>query len=235
MSLIKNFLQNATPKAKALLLGGLLLFLAIIIISVINLVLTRRSEPIHVDISNFSESFDNLDLPETYQLQAQRLIWPYLKDVDSVNQSDPIPATIREGSIKKNDYNQYSFIVDVEPLRYSFKITFFWNPENQPYLEPGYTIECPSSDEIIYPDTPCPVGTAVDQIENYLPATIDFNDTSIEAKLINSMKGYYILAKVDTCDEDVQAAGNIFFRNWIKQLNFDPNDFTIVIARTCYN
>lgn len=239
MNLIISFFQNASIKAKILTFGGIFLFLTIIIISIINLIGTsNQSEPINIDIVNYSESFENTKLPDYYQDQIQQYIWTEIGNTaNAENYENPenIPATIRPGSIKKTDEDQYFLIVDIEPLRYSFRVSFFYNPElaNQPYVEPGYYIECPHPDEVIYPDTPCPLGTPIEQVKRYLPISLTGDGFTEDVHALTSSTGDYIMVKVNTCNDNDLPIGNMLFRNWLKELYIDPNDILYGITKIC--
>lgn len=243
MNNIRLFFQNASTKAKILISGGVLLFISIIIISIISIVSANQTAPEYLNITNFSENLSELDLPDYYKTQIQQYVWAYIKDlpgVSQVNQSNQISqvdAVIRKDSLEKSgDDGNYSVLVDIEPLHYSFHVSFFWNPEisNQSYVEPGYYIECPYPDEIIYHDTPCPLETTLDQLARLLPATIESNSYTINARIAASSIGRFLLADIQSCDPNVDLKKAEFtLRDWIKQNSLDPNNININTIKTC--
>lgn len=238
MNFIKRFFQNATTQAKILVIGGVTVFVTIIIISIINLLPKYYYNPAdNIDVVNYSSSLEQYGLPSNLLDILRRQVWDYIKDNEKASQLSTIPITIREETVRKNENHEYTFVIDIEPLRYSFHVTYSWNPEyaGKPYYTPAPLLECPYPDEIIYPDTPCPIGTPIDQIERYLPTKLSYDGVSINAKITDSMIGRYIIVEVDTCDEKIQDEGDIFFRNWVKQLYLDPNNYDIRPRRTCYN
>lgn len=242
MDSIRLFFQNASTKAKVFIFGGSLLFVSIIVISIISIISANQPAPEYLNITNFSESLSELDLPDYYKSQIQQYVWANIKnlpDVSQVNQSDQITqvdAVIRKNSLKKNEDNNYSVLVDIEPLHYSFRVSFFYNPElaGQPYVEPGYYIECPYPDEIIYPDTPCPLESTLDQLARLLPATIKSDNYTIEASISASSTNRFVLANIKSCDSNLDLKKAEFvFRDWIKQNGLDPNDININTIKTC--
>lgn len=236
MNTIKNFLQNASPKAKTVIFSGVFIFLAIIIVSIVNLIInSSQFVTAPVEITNFSESFDEITLPDYYQTQLQAYVWAEIMSTGNAPDTDFIPATIREGSIKKSDTDRYTALVDIEPLRYSFRVSFSYNPEliGQPYVEPGYYIECPYPDEIIYPDTPCPLSTPLEQVKRYLPIELSGNGFTEKAIVMTSSTGDYIMLKINTCNDDILSEGDLIFRNWLKKQYIDPNDLSYGITKVC--
>lgn len=238
MDFIKDFLKNASLKAKLITFGTFAALLIILIISIINFIITHQPAPVHVDIENFSNSLSEADLPDYYKTQIQQLVWSKIKDLPDIDQNNIIPATIREGSIKEQENGKYSLIVDIEPLHYSFRISFSWNPElsNQSYIEPGFYIECPYPDEIIYPETPCPVDTTISRAKRILPTDLTVDGVNVHAEIDNyNTKKPSIILDINSCEyNDTAKKGELVFRNWLKENLIDPNDINILTHIICY-
>ena len=246
MDFIKSFLRNASNKMKLLVFGIILLILTIIIVAVVHFATSRKQpEPTNVEIDNFSSSLSSADLPDYYQAQIQQYLWTKLKHLPNVDKDTVFTATIREGSIKKNDEDKYTLLVDIPDLRYTFQISFFYNPElfaNNPYAEPSYYIGCPIADEIIYPETKCPIGTPIDNIKRFLPIAIT---TPSGHKIFTKIETYadyqeyaneqYLAVYVNSCgDKSVLPATEKAFRKQLKEYALDPNDYHIEIMDACY-
>lgn len=240
--MLKDFLENASLKAKLIALSIPTFFLLVIIISIIAIANSSSRPKIStpITITNFSDELKGIN--QEYKEYIEYQIWLTVKD-KNINESQNIEAKIRPNSVSTSDNTNYSLLIDIDSLHYSFHISFSYNTNSsiQPSHE-NYNIECPSKDEIIYTDKKCPIGTPIDQIQPYLPIVISIPATSIYGELrtysdFQTFAGEkYLAFTANTCnDKNTVESVKDAINTWFKNHALDYNDYHIEILNKCYN
>lgn len=238
MSKIQDLIQNSSRQAKIVFFT--LLFGLVLVIGLSVFFLTRSNEEAsdHIYIEDFS---NYTTAPDGYRRYSEELIWQVLQKLDNIPTEEISHAKIRENSFSEQSSGDIvitSFLVDLESLRYTFRITFNWNQKNQQASkDPVISINCPTPEEIIYPDTKCPLEITL-QLRNYLPHEEHLSDgTQINLTLQryaayqNHANETYLNVSLPTCHsyEQLLEAKNVT-QKWLNTLSLDSSNLRIEVS-----
>jgi hypothetical protein len=231
---LKNFFKNLSQTAKITIFVGIFLVLAILVISIISLFRHQptKTPPQYVNVSNFSESTN--EIPDYYENMINDTVWSAISDKVTLREGEMLDAAIRDNSITNNGDGSFRAIVDIESLHYTFVVTMYFDEEPKPQASNNISIDCPTKDEVIYKDTKCPLGTPLEQLEQYLPLDLSTPDHLINVRLEANATGRAPVVYVNACgDQNLVAEGEKLFKKWLKDNYFDPNDFNISSSGIC--
>jgi hypothetical protein len=238
MSKIQNLIQNSSRQAKIIFFTLLFGFILIACISIFFLTRTNEETSSHIYIEDFSSYTSASD---GYRRYSEELIWQVLQKLDNIPTEEISNAKIREDSFSEqtsDDIVVTSFLVDLESLHYTFRITFNWDQKaKQASKDPAISINCPTPEEIIYPDTKCPLEITL-QLRNYLPHEEYLSDgTQINLTLQryatyqNHANETYLDVSLPTCNnyEQLLEAKNIT-QKWLNSLALDSSNLRIEVS-----
>jgi len=234
LSGLKNFFKNLSQTAKIILIVGVFLLSTILVISIASLLkrTTTEQPPKYVNVSNFSESTN--EIPDYYENMISDTIWSAVQDKVTMKEDDLLDVTIRDNTITNNGDGSFRAIVDIESLHYTFVVNLYFYEEPKPQASNNISISCPTKDEVIYKDTKCPLGTPLEQLEQYLPLDLSTPDHLINVRLEANATGRAPVVYVNACgDQNLIAEGEKLFKKWLKENYFDPNDFNISSSGIC--
>lgn len=230
---------NPSKKAKIVLLSLAVIFALVIIISVIALIIPKNPST-HIHIDNFSEI---TSAPDEYRKLIEDTIWNTIQNHSEITQKDLSNATIRKGSSSEDtDGNLVttSFLVDLESLHYTFRVTFFWNNSQKKVpSDPTISVTCPSADEIIYDDFVCPIDASL-AIRNHLPHEETLKDgtqINLTLKRYDTYQNHagesYLAISLPTCNSYNQLleAKNLT-EKWLGSLHLDASNLRLEISCT---
>lgn len=233
-----SFFQSLSKQAKIFLFSTLGLFLIILIISITSILSQKDSGSDYIRIDNFSE---NTSAPNGYRRYIEDTIWQTIAQQDGVTREDLASATIRQGSTTgqvDNDITTTSFLVDIESLHYTFRITFNWNQKtNKIPTDPYISVTCPKPEEVIYTETRCPIDATL-QLRDYLPHELTLSDgTQINltleryAEYQNHGNEQYLFVSLPTCNNYNQLLeSKEITERWLNSLYADMSNLRIEVS-----
>ena len=231
--------KHLTKKAKIFIATFIAFFVIIILISILSLTNNSTQDYTssgNINITNWS---DHTSAPVGYKGYLQDLIWATIKEQ---NPSTPVTAIIRENTKqeeKTGDTLRTSFIIDLPDQKYSFRGHFFWaEGQTKAFTDPTVYLSCPLASEVIYPESPCLIGTHADQLSAYLPTELTLDDGTQLNLTLNKYADYqkfanqpYVSVSIPTCKDYAQLTGALSKVNaWLESLYQKPSDFHIEIS-----
>lgn len=235
--MLKDSLKNISTKNKVIITVASVIVL-LFIITLPFLFQNKKLESVNMSGS----PTNNSPTPEDYLNKSKDTIWETIKTIDGTSRTDVDNAVVRANSFsesKKNNTTTTSFLVDLDSIHYSFKISFTWKTTpDKDFSNTTISLKCPDKSEIIYTDTACPASVSKNQVEDYLPHEEQLDsDTkvSLSAKRYDSYQKYpnerYILAQVNSCtSKDTISRALSKVNDWIKSLYINPDDLHIEVS-----
>jgi hypothetical protein len=232
------------------------LFLAIIIIVSVCIVLgiiatvtynTLNKNPYGqgIVINDFNKKVKNLPSDRVESISAMLYNTVQLNLKDGQEMPNIPDANIREGSEKQDEVTknaQYSgsFIVDIESIRQSYKVTYSYSKDPNDDFMSGYPVgvSCLDGAEVIYKDFQCKDLTSeeskgVDPIIYRLPHdTLTYRITALEGDDATiSLQIDLYLSSVDLSDSAAAIQQyKLEALTWIESQGFNPDDYQITYS-----
>lgn len=161
--------------------------------------------------------------------------------------SVPSDIYIRDGSyfsIKTDDFDTASFIVDIDSLKASYKVSFAYPSEEYTSINP--VIDCPSLSDMKYPETEC-VGMysttdlmkeeQANPIQSILPIMVDEFDDNSGVATRYDIFGFFDSEnenKFNVSIVDYSCNNRENALQMIRNKGFNPDDYTIDYKDECY-
>ena len=225
--MFKTLINNLSKTQKICLLVALQIIVIVILAS---LVQSFTAEKSHVEIENNAEI--SAEIPDNAERFIKDNIWQLIKDKVADVDKNNIDVVIREGTyneIYTDDGVQATFIVDIDSLKQSYRVSTGWSEDGSTVYE--VIVNCPRADEMKYPETIC-YGAYNDSysLDLYLPYSIypeegDEEEVVAPDVYINGDEDRKIIdVMVSKCDVD---SFKKKATDYLKTLPIDLNDYTI--------
>ena len=227
--------QKRINRVKAVI-GVIIVGLTMIIVcAIINATLSVRP----LEFSNLDQINSSLSSDEIRELE--KYLWQSIQESEGVSEvNQTLDALIRPSSYEEKDSDvtkNYSFLVDVDALKATYKISFAFKKGYSFYEIPD--ISCPTPELMKYSDTYCRIGrssTTSATIGSYLPT--EFRLDSGELVIVSV--GYteegkdYLNVRVSSCgDDEIISQAHSEVKKWIDKHNFDSEQYEIKIPAFC--
>ena len=207
----------------------------IIICAMINIALDVKP----LEFSNFDQIESSLSGGEVHELE--NYLWQSIQESEGIENVDQtLEVLVRPSSYEEKESDaikKYSFLVDVDALKATYKISFSFAEKQSFYERPD--ISCPAPELMKYPDTYCRIGrtsTTSATIGSYLPAEFRLGS----GELVVVSVGYndegkdYLNVRVSSCgNNEVINSARENTKQWISSHGFDAEQYDIKIPAFC--
>lgn len=188
-----------------------------------------------IDLSSFKE------IPEKNQQEIKQNLYDYLSKKFPTTDFTHTPISIRTESfsIKTNNTNKSAtFLIDIDNLKQTFKISYAWSPTSTNKLPSNFSVDCPQNTEMKYEGTFC---------EGM------YNDTSSPSLYLphsflaeNNNDGYYMEQKrmpdgtntikitINACETDMQNHLKEEAKKYLDSTAIKQNEYDIEYQNNCY-
>lgn len=241
---VKDFIRYASLRAKIIAVSIIASVCLILVISIG--VLISRIKPAvpdynPVEITNYEEA---TNAPSIQRTMISQHLYDLILEAEGTSNLDLTSAKIREGSYretKEDNVTRARYIIDIEPLHYSFEINTSWTGGRADSEDPDVSISCPHYIDVIYKDKKCIAETPEQQISRYLPYNEYMSNGEkfhVESRVYDNFQEHageqYLAVIVPRCrDEAAKAEALTIFKKWLKSIYLDPNDYHIEAMGKC--
>lgn len=202
MNTLKVFWANLSKVQKV---GVIVLLQLIVVVSLVLLVQSVLRPKEHVNIVNKDES--GINVPEKNMNDFKENLWYLVSGtVEGVDRSVLDDVVIREGSYEEANTDvgkQATFIVDIDSIKQSYKVTIAWVTDKKSNLYDDMVIDCPPLNEMKYKETVCH-GMYNDtySLELYLPyiVTADESEDTRDIYIDGNENEHTIFVEITACD-----------------------------------
>ena len=240
MDTIKLIIKNTTAKQKVLFLSVIIIFVAAII--VVSILLSNNNNPAKIKIINFSEYSS---APQKYKQAIENAT------TTTLELSYPKLEKIYDAEIRKDSYkdkvddetHRVNFLLDIPELEQSYVVNFTWTNAKSSYNnDTSAEITCPRIEDMIYENSTCRSSeNPIDDISKYLPhVNMTESGAAVRINIATFLEGTehpgerYLSVLIRSCkDEGKFLDGQNYVIDWIKSLDFKPEDFYYNFTPVC--
>lgn len=153
-----NSIKQLPTKTKFLTILMLQIFLIIVIVSVVNISLTRQDNRVAI----YNNAHNNIPI-DKWEAIKQKLWYVIKVNIANVDENYLDDIAIRENSYLESEDNidgakvyEASFLVDIDSLKQTYRVTTRWSKSKDViFSDPPTSIECPPKFLMKYPETEC--------------------------------------------------------------------------------
>jgi|GEM_PF-4605069 len=213
---------------------------------------TTKNEIFEATYRAAEVNYQNTKNSTTSETASQNQSAPQILTDDQKREITSATGVVRENSFLEsvtNGIHSGSFIVDIEKLELSFKITYDWSELNRTSTPINATsstsvsANCLPLNDLIYPYFKCQnpfseTTSAYDLVDNILP----FYEYTANSSLVSAQKSQeyyassdrYIELDIESCSNTSEIEEGIkLFKTYLEKYQLNPSDYILEIRDKC--